>query len=122
VEKAVATSCIEQLLQSAALHDFEIPAYCVMPDHVHLLAYGNSLQADLRAFMIHFKKLTGFRYSRTKGRKLWQPGYYERILRDEESTEGVARYIFENPIRAGLTLTLGEYPYAGSETFDYRQV
>lgn len=118
----MATACIEQLLQSAALHDFEIPAYCFMPDHAHVLTYGNSLQADLRAFMIHFKKLTGFHYSRTKGRKLWQPGYYERILRDEESTEGVARYIFENPIRAGLTLTLGEYPYAGSEMFDYRQV
>jgi len=93
-----------------------------MPDHVHVLAYGDSLQADFRAFVIHFKKASGFQYSRTKQKKLWQPGYHERILRDDESTESVAMYIFANPIRAGLTQVFGEYPYAGSELYDYRQV
>ena len=29
---------------------------------------------------------------------------------------------FENPIRAGLTQTLVEYPFAGSELYDHRLV
>jgi hypothetical protein len=35
-------------------------AYCFMPDHAHVLAYGISVQADFRAFVVHFKKLTGY--------------------------------------------------------------
>jgi len=43
---------------------------------------------------------------------VWQPGYHERVLRDE-ATDDVIRYILENPIRAGLAAKFGEYPYAG---------
>lgn len=89
-----------------------------MPDHVHLLVYGTSLDADLRAFIIHFKKLTAFEYSQRFKRRLWQHGYHDRILRDDESTEATARHVLENPVRAGLARQLGEYPYAGSDLYD----
>ena len=86
-----------------------------MPDHVHFLVYGTSLQADLPAFMTQFKKVTGFDYSQRFKCRLWQPGYYDRILRDDESTEATARYILENPVRAGLARQIGEYRHAGSD-------
>jgi REP element-mobilizing transposase RayT len=89
-----------------------------MPDHVHLLVYGTSLDADLRALVVHFKKLTGFEYSQRAGRRLWQAGYHDRVLRDDESTEAVARYVLENPVRAGLAREIGEYPHAGSDMYD----
>jgi putative transposase len=116
----VSDACILQLRQSAERYLFAVVAYCFMPDHVHLLTYGTSIQSDLPAFVTHFKKLTGFAYSRRFGRRLWQPGYYDRILRDDESTEATARYIFENPIRAGLARQIGEYPFAGSDLYDTR--
>ena len=62
--------------------------------------------------------MSAFHYKKSTGRALWQPGYHERILRDEEGTEAVVRYILENPIRAGLTRELGEYRFAGSEVYD----
>ena len=93
-----------------------------MPDHLHILVYGTALQADLPAFMNLFKKITGFNYSQRFKRRLWQPGYYDRILRDDESTEGVARCILENPVRAGLARQIGEYPYAGSDLHDLRAI
>ena len=111
-----------QLRRSAGAHDFALVTYCFMPDHVHLLAYGISERADLREFVVHFKKLTGFEYARRMGRRLWQPGYYDRVLRDEESTEAVARYVLENPIRAGMARQLGEYPFAGSDLYDARAI
>ena len=52
-----------------------------MPDHVHILVCGVSLQADLPAFMTHLKKITVFNYSLRFKRRLWQPGYYDRIPR-----------------------------------------
>ena len=80
------------------------------------------IDARSSSFVTHFKKVTGFEYSQRFKHRLWQPGYHDRILRDDESTEATARYILENPIRAGLTRQIGEYPYAGSDLYDVRAV
>jgi len=93
-----------------------------MLDHLSVLAYGTSEDADLREFVVHFKKLTGFEYARLMGKRLWQPGYYDRVLQDDESTEAIARYVLENPIRAGLAQNLGGYPFAGSDLYDARAI
>jgi len=89
-----------------------------MPDHFHALLTGEIEQADFLECVRRFKQLTSFHYKRLDKQELWQSGYYERILRDDEATEAVVRYILENPIRAGLTSRLGEYPFAGSEVYD----
>ena len=47
-----------------------------------------------------------------------QSGYHEHILRDDEATESVVRYVLENPVRAGLTAALGEYAFAGSDVYE----
>ena len=109
-----------QLRQTCAGVDFALVAYCIMPDHVHVLAYGTSECADFLAFVVHFKKLSGYDYSQRRGKRLWQPGYYERVLRDDESTESVARYTLENPVRAGIASKIGEYPFAGSDLYDVK--
>ena len=117
-QRWVATQVTAHLRQTSTLLDFALPAYCLMPDHLHLLVHATSERADFIAFMKRFKQLTGFAYKRQTGHSLWQSGYYDRILRDEESSESVARYILENPIRAGLTSAWGEYPYAWSDVYD----
>jgi len=117
----VSERCTAQLRTTAALHEFAIAAYCFMPDHLHLLLYGTSEAADLRRCISRYKQITGFEYRSRHGRKLWQPGYHDRVLRDEEATETIARYILGNPLRAGLSKEWGEYPFAGSDLFDYRQ-
>ena len=53
---------------------------------------------------------------------LWQRHGFECVLRKEDATIAVARYIFENPVRAGLAGTTQEYPYLGSETFSVDEV
>ncbi len=93
-----------------------------MPDHLHALVAGTSEQADLAAFVKRFKQLAGFAYKQRYGESLWQPGYHERVLRDDEGTEAVARYILANPVRAGLTRELGDYPFAGSGVFDLKEL
>ena len=88
-----------------------------MPDHLHVLAAAESEGSDFRAFVKRFKQTTGFAYRRATQQALWQPGYHERILRGDEATEAVVRYILENPIRAGLAKALGEYRFAGSDVY-----
>ena len=107
-----------QFQQCARQFDMEITAYCYMPDHLHVLLRATSEQADFCELVRRFKQVSAFNYKQATGRPLWQPGYHERILRDDEVTEAVVRYILENPIRAGLTQLLGEYRFAGSEVYD----
>lgn len=108
------TEVVDQLLDNAMKFEFAVFAYCVMPDHLHALIEATSEGSDLKAFMKRFKQMTGFSYRRATGQSLGQPEYHEHILRSDEATDAVARYILENPIRARLATALGEYPFAGS--------
>ena len=107
-----------QLQHCTVLFDFEISAYCYMPDHLHALITATSERADFCELVRRFKQVSAFHHKKSTGRALWQPGYHERVLRDDEGTEAVVRYILENPIRAGLARRLGEYRFAGSEVYD----
>jgi len=44
----------------------------------------------------------------------WQRYGYDHVLRDEEKTLVVARYILQNPLRAGLVKRIEDYPFVGS--------
>ena len=103
----------ERLLTCADTYELAVNAYCFMPDHVHLLLAGRCPDARLRMFVGAWKQNTGYAFTRMRtGARLWQPSYFERVLRDVEGNETVARYILENPVRAGLVGRVGEYPYA----------
>ena len=111
-DRATATMARDRLPLSATEHGFAIPAYCVMPDHVHLLAEAERATANLTAFVARWKQDTGFRFRSNTGHRLWQPGFFDRVLREDESNRVVARYILENPVRAGLAEAPDEYQYA----------
>jgi len=108
---------LSQILRAARDERFAVTAYCFMPDHVHLLIQAEHDGSDCLAFVKRAKQLSGFYYSKRFGRKLWQRYGYERVLRNDEATLAVARYIFENPIRAGLVSRVEDYPLLGSTTY-----
>lgn len=108
---------VMQLLARASAHRFEVSAYCLMPDHAHLLLTAVGEDAALGPLVRGWKQATGYLWSRRGEGRLWQPGYYERILRENESILPFARYIIENPVRAGLVGSVGSYPLAGSSRY-----
>jgi hypothetical protein len=54
---------------------------------------GLTESADLRKFAKLMKQHAGAAYALRVGTRLWQEGYYDRILREEEDAKDVARYI-----------------------------
>jgi REP element-mobilizing transposase RayT len=115
VDERVALTTTLQIRRTAREQCFDILAYCLMPDHAYLLVEGKSAGADFRHFMKCAKQRTGQIYARQYKRRLWQAGYYERILRRDTDVREVARYIVWNPVRAGLVLTPDAYPHVGSD-------
>jgi putative transposase len=86
---------LSQFLRVADKEGFSILTYCFMPDHVHLLVEG--LRDDSDARKLH-------------------------VLRDDEDVKVVARYILENPVRAGLAKTVLAYPFVGSQVYDLKEL
>jgi putative transposase len=112
VEGTFAAMVRDYLLQHADESGFAIHAYCIMPDHAHVLVEGDRATADLKGFVARWKQDTGFAFRSSTGRRLWQPGFFDRVLREQESSRVVARYIIENPVRARLVNAVNEYPFA----------
>jgi putative transposase len=85
-----------------------------MPDHLHMLLEGMKADADLKALVKRAKQFSGYYFKRETGQRLWQRYGYERVLRADETTLSVIRYIIDNPLRAGLTNDVASYPFRGS--------
>jgi putative transposase len=116
---------IDVLNQTAEKHFFTVWVYCFMPDHLHILVEGINPNSDLKKFIKIFKQRTAYWYSREEssaGNKLWQPGYYDHVLRKEEDTAEVMRYILDNPVRKGLVANYLDYRYSGSPVFDIKEI
>jgi len=114
-EPEVTKQTLAQFRRTSAIERFAILAYCVMPDHAHLLVEGLCNDSDFRRFAKMAKQRSGGLYARTQHQRLWQEGYYERVLRDEDDAREVARYVINNPVRAGLVKTPTDYPFSGSD-------
>ena len=84
-----------QLSRTADDQRFAVIAYCFMPDHVHLWVEGIHPAADFREFVRIFKQRSSFAWKQRNGTALWQRRYFEHVLRDDEDTIGVAKYILD---------------------------
>jgi putative transposase len=114
--------CLANLKKTSAACGFALHAFCFMPDHVHLLAEGLGVESSLRTFLSRFKQVTGFEYRQRAGKKLWQAKYYDYVLRKDVEMEGVACYIWMNPVRKGLGAASRDYPHSGSMTMPWPQI
>jgi putative transposase len=107
---------IECLREVAAKKAFLVHAYCVMPDHLHLLVQGAASESDLMAFVELFKQDTGYRFQTETGQQLWQFKYYDHIVRKAQAANRIAGYIWMNPVRQGLCAAPQDFSFSGSFT------
>ncbi|MBI2914267.1 MAG: transposase [Chloroflexi bacterium] len=110
-----AETALEALRGTARRYAASVFAYCLMPDHVHLLVAlpdGESLVDFIR----DFKQLSSFRIKRLAGKPIavWQQRFYDHALRSPEALEDAAQYIWNNPLRAGVVSDPSDYLYSGS--------
>ncbi len=108
------TAAIAQIQKTCADEQFAILAYCVMPDHVHLVIEGSCESSDLRRCAKLAKQRVEYVARKTfHVHHLWQKGYYERVLRSPEATEMAIRYVLDNPVRARLVARPSDYKLSG---------
>jgi len=87
-------------------------AFVVMPDHLHWLFQltgEQPLEKIMHSLKRHTSKIIN-QHLGIAGETVWQAGYFDRALRADEDIRIVARYIVANPLRAGLSQHIGDYP------------
>src|SRR5713226_8641722 len=55
-----AITLLDDLKSVSQKNNFLLHAYCVMPDHVHILVEGQSINSDLRVYITKLKQRTGY--------------------------------------------------------------
>lgn len=113
---------LAQILRAAVETRFVVTAYCFMPDHLHLIAEGQTDEADCRAFIKLSKQYSGYYYKQASGERLWQRYLYDRVIREDRELALTVRYLLANPVRAGLVKHPSEYPFVGSQRYTVEEL
>jgi len=93
--------------------EFEIHDFVVMPDHVHLLlTVGDGMTVEKAMQLI--KGRFSFRLKREFGvsGEVWQRGFSEVQVMNQESFQAHRNYIAENPVKAGLVASPEMYRFS----------
>jgi len=103
------------MAECSCRHGVEIWAYCLMPDHVHLIAIPRekkSLSSCLRAahgrYTRYINRLTG------SSGQFWQGRYASHLL-DEQYLIACARYIEINPVKREYVTQPEDWPWSSAK-------
>ena len=98
-----------------AIRDFNVAVgrYIIMPDHVHLFVCGDP-QFVLATWIGALKQNLAKAANQSKsGGQIWQEGFFDHMLRNDESMSQKWDYIRENALRASLVDRAEAWPHQG---------
>jgi REP element-mobilizing transposase RayT len=107
--------CCEVWRNAEQLYGWIVGRYVIMPDHVHFFCAPKVEEHSLATFVGKWKEWTA-KHAKRRHRMaipLWQPEYFDHVLRSSESYEEKWGYVRENPVRAGLVDAAEDWPFQG---------
>jgi len=134
-------SRIAKIAEEALLHFHnrrcELLAWCVMPNHVHVLVHV--WQAPLWKLVQSWKRFVATETERRSPTRRvsenspnaparraalqWQREYWDTFMRDEEQEKTAVRYLENNPVKAKLCQLAEEWPFSSARFRDkYRRL
>lgn len=128
------------ILKACKMKNFLVYAFCIMPDHLHLLVEKMRLphrtlekvrwggeekvifshfQSTLSSVRVKYEYNISDLMQSIKGNfsrqihigNIWQPRFNSRIIDNDESLQNILEYIENNPINTGLPRKYNKHPY-----------
>jgi REP element-mobilizing transposase RayT len=101
---------VNEMRTASEAHCVDSIAWVIMPDHLHWLFILRDI--SLPAIIHRVKARSAIAINKHQGSsgRFWQKGFHDRAIRSEDDLQTVARYIVANPLRAGITKKIGNYP------------
>jgi putative transposase len=132
-EPWIADLFLQSLSKSREKFNFEVWAYVLMPDHVHLLLWPRSQEYKMETIRQSIKTPISkavLKVARETGEKkyqallhknrprFWQAGSgYDRNLLGIDEVRECVDYIHANPLRAGMCSSPTEYPWSSAQWY-----
>ena len=113
-QESIATLVIHSLLRGIELGHYQLGAFAIMANHVHVLLLPqvppSRLLKSLKGYTAHeANRLLG----RT-GEPFWQRESYDHWVRNQEEWQRIAAYIENNPVTAGVVSQAEEYRWSSA--------
>jgi len=109
----------ELLLHTSAREGLFCPAYCLMPDHIHMVWMGLRLDSNQRNGMAFLRT----HLDRKLAPQKFQNQAHDHVLKQEERRRNafakVCNYILENPVRAEVAPQALNWKYSGAVIAGY---
>jgi putative transposase len=105
---------LELLANFCPKYDLDVWAYCLMPNHVHMVAVPGRQESLARLFnTIHMLYAQYFNRKRNATGHLWQGRFFSCVL-DERHLYAAVRYVEMNPVRGGMVQAPQDYPWSSA--------
>ena len=92
---------------------FELHAYVIMPDHIHLLLTPAE-NVSIEKAMQYIKG--GFSFHLKSAFEVWEKSFKEHRIKDDLDYTQHLHYIEQNPVRANLSPTAEQLPYSSASS------
>jgi len=109
---------LEIVQESAEVYNFEIYAYCLMPNHYHLLIKTTQVNLSLLMRQINSRYSIYFNKKYKRVGPLWQGRFKSWYVYDEYYLKSLTKYIEFNPVKAKLSQNIGEFRWSMSSRVD----
>lgn len=123
-----AAACVADNWRHFAGVRYDLIAWVVMPNHVHVLirtyegaALGKIVQSWKSYTSRQIGQMVGPRVvdggALGKSNGIWMREYWDRFIRDEQHFHAEIDYIHQNPVKAGLVAQAEDWPWSSAEEF-----
>jgi REP-associated tyrosine transposase len=113
-QDAVAQIVVDSLFRGAKLGHYQLGPFVIMANHVHVL-FLPVISPTL--FLKSLKGTTAREANKALnrvGEPFWQRESYDHWVRSEDEWNRIARYIENNPVRAGVVAAIQDYPWSSA--------
>jgi putative transposase len=93
---------------------YQLHAYVVMPNHVHVLLCPQSPLARITKSLKGFTARSANQILGRTGSPFWQYESYDHWVRDDREHRRILAYIERNPVMAGLASKVEDWPWSSA--------
>src|SRR5437588_3619305 len=106
-------------MRHARRYGTQIAGYCLMPNHVHLVAVPEDENSLARTFgRTHAEYAQALNHAENRSGHLWQNRFFSCPM-DAGHLENAMRYIELNPVRAGLAVMPWDWPWSSARAHSF---
>jgi len=113
-QPAIAQLVVESIRKGEQLGHYELYAFVVMANHLHILVHPLVDPSRLLKSLKGATAREANKLLRRTGEPFWQKESYDHWVRDQAEFERIRVYIEKNPVNAGLVKLRKQYPWSSA--------